>query len=81
MDAPGAAAPSKLGELRSTIARLQQRIDEAGPAVQRLEDMRERVDTAIEILDEVLELLDRPEGVANRRRIRLKIEEARKVLE
>jgi hypothetical protein len=79
-DEAPAQAPSKMAELRSTIARLQQRLDEIEPGAARVSDLRERHDLVVELLDEALELLARPEGVMNRRRLRLKLEEARKVL-
>jgi len=79
-DDPPPQAPSKMAELRSTIAKLQQRLDELEPNAARLADLRERADLVAELLDEALDLVARPEGVMNRRRLRLKIEEARKVL-
>ena len=79
-DSAAVPAPSKMAELRSTIARQQQRLDELEPGAGRLDDMRERVEIVAELLDEALDLVSRPEGVMNRKRLRAKLEEARKVI-
>jgi len=78
-DAP-APAPSKIGELRSTIARLQQRLGKLEPGAARHDDLLERAELVGDLLDEALELVARPDGAANRKRLRLKLEEAKKVL-
>ena len=79
-DEAAAPAPSKMAELRSTIARLQQRLDEVENSAARLEDLRERAELVAELLDEALDLAGRPEGVLNRRRLKLALEQARKVM-
>jgi hypothetical protein len=73
-------APSKLGELRSIIARMQQRIEQLEAASAGASDSQARIDLLVEILDEAIEIISLPDGVVNRRRLRQRIEEARKVL-
>lgn len=77
---PVAPAPSKMAELRSTIARMQQRLAELEPSASSVSDLRDRNEIAAELLDEALDLLGRPDGVMTRRRLKQKLEEARKVL-
>ncbi len=79
-ESAAAPTPSKMAELRSTIARQQQRLDELESGSGRADDMRERVEVVAELLDEAIDLVTRPEGVMNRKRLRAKLEEARKVI-
>ena len=79
-DEPVAPAPSKMSELRSTIARLQQRLDVLEPHAARFDDMQARHEIVVELLEEALDLLGRPDGVNTRRRITAKLQEACKVL-
>ncbi len=72
--------PSKLLELRSTIARMQQRIDQLEGDASGAIEAYERLEQVAVVVDELVELVGRPDGIVNRRRLREKIDEVRRLL-